>query len=773
MLSLTQSIPSVHQNLAKAIVRNPIVVAPQTTVREAIGLMSQSRSFCPTGAGSSDGSSANDAGTSDFGIPDSSDTSTPVSLIHSEARSSCVIVQNGDTIVGILTERDMVRLCATPQTFDFTPVNEVMTTTVRTLREVDLTDLFAVIGILQQNHIRHLPVVNEQGNLVGLVTHETLRQLLQPIDLLRLRLVKEVMAPIVIIAEPNETLLTIVQRLAGHRVSCVVVVELRSTSEGNLSIPVGIVTERDVVQFRALELDFSAYTVAEVMSTPIVTIAETESLVTVQQLMEQYLIRRVVVTGTGGELRGILTQSNVLQALSPLEIYHLTEVLEAKIERLETEKVELLKKRNVELERTTRLKDEFLANMSHELRTPLNSILGMSEALQEQIFGLINEQQLKALRTVENSATHLLTLINDILDVAKIEAGQVKLEYSYVSIEQLCSSSIAFITQQAFRKRIQLNMEVPKDLPAVFLDEVRMRQVLLNLLNNAVKFTLDGGTVTVRVSVIQPTENSVENFSDNLSDNADNDVSQNPCNTPTWNILRITVEDTGIGIATENLNKLFKPFVQIDGSLNRQQTGTGLGLTLVKKLVELHGGQVNLSSELGRGSCFTIDLPYVPQQTFRSSARSSVESRGEGLLISQRDNVMSTEEMTSRKPFILLAEDDEANVETISCYLQAKGYEIFLAYDGQHAIDVTQLVGPDLIVMDIQMPGMDGLAAIKVIRQLDRFQTIPIIALTALAMKGDQERCLEAGANLYLSKPVKLKQLDMAIKQLLSDRLPD
>jgi len=134
---------------------------------------------------------------------------------------------------------------------------------------------------------------------------------------------------------------------------------------------------------------------------------------------------------------------------------------------------------------------------------------------------------------------------------------------------------------------------------------------------------------------------------------------------------------------------------------------------------------------------------------------------------------MSTEEMTSRKPFILLAEDDEANVETISCYLQAKGYEIFLAYDGQHAIDVTQLVGPDLIVMDIQMPGMDGLAAIKVIRQLDRFQTIPIIALTALAMKGDQERCLEAGANLYLSKPVKLKQLDMAIKQLLSDRLPD
>lgn len=728
MLSFRES-ASIHQNLATAIVRDPIVVSPQTTVREAIGLMSQARSFCVT----------------------DSSAITSIRLTQSEARSSCVIVQEDEKILGILTERDVVRLCSTPHIFDRSPVGEVMTASVRTLRESDLTDLFSIVGLLQQNHIRHLPVVNEADRLVGLVTHETLRQLLQPLDLLRLRLVKEVMASIVITAEPTEILLTIVQRLAQHRVSCVVVVEERSTPTGNLSIPVGIVTERDVVQYQALELDFSTHTVAEVMSTPIVTIAENESLVTVQQLMEQYLIRRVVVTGTEGELRGILTQSNVLQALSPLEIYHLTEVLEAKIERLETEKLELLKHRNAELERTTRLKDEFLANMSHELRTPLNSILGMNEGLQDQIFGLINEQQLKALRTIENSATHLLTLINDILDVAKIEAGQVNLEYSYVSLPQLCASSLGFVKQQASRKRIQLNMDIPMDLPAVWVDEVRLRQVLLNLLNNAVKFTPDHGTVILKVStILQP-----GNLSKNLAENSEDYLG---------NILRIVVEDTGIGIAAENLDKLFKPFVQIDGALNRQQMGTGLGLTLVKKLVELHGGQVSISSELGVGSCVTIDLPFVPQD------KESREFPVEALYPETWDNLLNREASSGRKPFILLAEDDEANIETISSYLQAKGYEIFLAYDGQHAIDVAQLVGPDLVLMDIQMPGMDGLAAIRSLRQINRLQNIPIIALTALAMKGDQERCLEAGANLYLSKPVKLKQLDLAIKDLLSDR---
>ena len=405
-------------------------------------------------------------------------------------------------------------------------------------------------------------------------------------------------------------------------------------------------------------------------------------------------------------------------------------------QNLLTERNQELAISNTELERATRLKDEFLANMSHELRTPLNSILGMNEALQEEVFGIVNEKQLKALRTVEKSATHLLTLINDILDVAKIEAGEVKLEYSYVSIEQLCASSLAFIKQQALKKRIRLQTEIPPGLPAVLVDEVRMRQVLLNLLTNAVKFTLEGGTVTLTVTLVTPQDQ------DNLPSN----------------ILRLAIQDTGIGIAADNLDKLFKPFVQIDGALNRQQMGTGLGLTLVKQLVKLHGGQVSLSSELGVGSCFTIDLPYV--------SKTVAESVGD-LPLDLRDSATDQDDRTKESYLILLAEDDVANTATISAYLEAKGYDLIFANDGQEAVDLSQSEHPNLILMDIQMPGMDGLEAIGRIRQLDRLQNIPIIALTALAMKGDQERCLAAGANLYLSKPVKLKQLDTAIKDLL------
>jgi PAS domain S-box-containing protein len=404
-------------------------------------------------------------------------------------------------------------------------------------------------------------------------------------------------------------------------------------------------------------------------------------------------------------------------------------------QKLLTQRNEELAISNTELARATRLKDEFLANMSHELRTPLNSILGMNEALQEEVFGIMNEKQLKALRTVEKSASHLLTLINDILDVAKIESGEVKLEYGYVSIEQLCSSSLAFMKQLALQKRIQLHTQIPPHLPAVFVDEVRMRQVLLNLLTNAVKFTLEGGTVTLAVSVVAA-----------------------PAGGSSANLLRLAIQDTGIGIAAENLDKLFKPFVQIDGALNRQQTGTGLGLTLVKQLVELHGGTVKLTSELGVGSCFTIDLPYIS----KTSSESALE-----LPLVSTDSPTAESDSLTQAPLILLAEDDPANTATISSYLEAKGYDLIFANDGQEAVNQAQAAHPDLILMDIQMPGMDGLEAIGRIRELDNLQAVPIIALTALAMKGDQERCLAAGANLYLSKPVKLKQLDMAIRDLL------
>ncbi|AFY73309.1 PAS domain S-box [Synechococcus sp. PCC 7502] len=390
---------------------------------------------------------------------------------------------------------------------------------------------------------------------------------------------------------------------------------------------------------------------------------------------------------------------------------------------------------NEELARATRLKDEFLANMSHELRTPLNAILGMTEGLQEQVFGSVNERQIKALQTVERSSNHLLELINDILDIAKIESGQMVLDRNLCSVSLLCQSSLAFVKQQALKKGIQLEIKIQLNLPDLLVDERRIRQVLINLLNNAVKFTPEGGRITLEVKQLPP-------------------ISTTDSASPQF--LHIAVIDTGIGISPENIKKLFQPFIQIDSALNRQYEGTGLGLALVKRIVELHDGTVGLTSELGVGSRFTIDLPY--DLNFAISPEAIVE-----------DKLTTTSELSSsdNKALILLVEDNEANISTFTSYLKAKGYRITVAKNGEEAIALVQTETPDLILMDIQMPGMDGIEAIKHIRE-DLKLDIHIIALTALTMPGDRERCLTAGANDYLAKPVKLKQLVSTIQAVLA-----
>lgn len=395
-----------------------------------------------------------------------------------------------------------------------------------------------------------------------------------------------------------------------------------------------------------------------------------------------------------------------------------------------------LTQRNEELIRATRLKDEFLANMSHELRTPLNAILGMTEGLQEEVFGPVNEAQLKALQTVERSASHLLALINDILDLAKIESGQIELDCSPTAIAPLCQSSITFVKQQALKKQIQLSVNLPLNLPNIVLDERRIRQALINLLNNAVKFTPEGGRITLEVTLLKPSSPE----------------------TPT-HYLRFSVSDTGIGISPENIQKLFQPFMQIDSALNRQYQGTGLGLALTKRIVDLHGGRISLTSEVGVGSCFMIDLPCQPAATVSPPTHSETELNP--------DHQLATS-IQSATPLLLLVEDNEANLRTVSSYLTAKGYRVALARNGAEAIRQASTLSPNLILMDIQMPGMDGIEAMQRIRQIPELKSTPIIALTALAMPSDRERCLAAGANEYLSKPVKLKQLTITIQELLS-----
>ncbi len=392
---------------------------------------------------------------------------------------------------------------------------------------------------------------------------------------------------------------------------------------------------------------------------------------------------------------------------------------------------------NQELARATRLKDEFLANMSHEFRTPLNAILGMTEGLQEQVFGEINERQAKALKNVGWSSNHLLSLINDILDVAKIEAGQLDLHLTTTNVKALCESSLTFIKQKAHKKQIKIETPfLSEHTHEIHLDERRIRQVLINLLNNAVKFTEPGGCIKLESHIQKNDKDSI---------NSDNKHHIQ---------LMISVTDTGIGIPKDRLDDLFKPFVQLDSTLQRKYEGTGLGLALVKQIVELHGGQVLVSSELGVGTCFSFSLPY----------RSCPLPTQGAPKVQQNETHQATVTKGLR---VLLVEDNEANIRTTTSYLKAKGYRIDIAKTGLEAVSKAKSCAPEMILMDIQMPIMNGFEAIEKIRLDPHCLNIPIIALTAFAMKGDKEKCLSAGADAYLSKPVQLKEMVTKIEQLL------
>lgn len=406
--------------------------------------------------------------------------------------------------------------------------------------------------------------------------------------------------------------------------------------------------------------------------------------------------------------------------------------LNAKLEQRVTERTAELNKTNVQLEHANRIKDEFLANMSHELRTPLNSILGLSEYLLEQYQDTLNETQQKSLQIIEASGRHLLDLINDVLDLSKMQAGKFDYYPQLVNVPDLCTSSIIFVKSQATKKTIDLRFKIEKNISDFYADPRRLKQILINLLTNAVKFTPNEGIVTLKVNT-----------------NAEK------------NVIQFSVIDTGIGIAPEDLRRLFTPFVQVESSLNRHFEGTGLGLALVQKLTDLHGGSVEVESEVGKGSRFTIKLPYQGNILGQTNEAEKYISHP---LDIEADFQPKTENNNQK---ILLVEDNPANILTIGEYLENHGYQIVIANDGVQAIEKANEIKPDIILMDIQMPVMDGLEAIRRLHADPQFASVPIIALTALAMPGDREQCLEAGASEYMSKPVSLKELKKVIENFL------
>jgi PAS domain S-box-containing protein len=889
--------------LTSAIIRNLIVVTPETKVLEAIAQMSGMRSQCDA-AKPVDNQSAQ----LDIGV-----------------RSSCVLVVDNERLVGIITERDVVRLSAEQQPLDIT-VGEVISRSMITLRESAFTDLSFAINLIQQHHIRHLPIVDDGDRLVGIITYESLHQLLKiqlqrqiadleknntdlevakkallvsetrfrrvfesnivgmmftdlngqisdandrflemlgytreelrakrikwenitppeylPIDLHAIQNLKlsrtiepwekvyhhkdgyavhvlvglamlsdqECVFVVVDISDRKQAEELIRQQVDQEKLLAAITQRIRSTL--NLSEilnatvqQVHQVLKSDRVLVYRVFPDGTGTTISESVLPqwlPILDITFPEEIFT-QVDYDRYIQGRVFALSDReakpnkvlpclaeflaeiqvraklvvpiiqkGTLWGLLIahqcdrprhwqawEINLLQQIAnQLEIAiqqaDLFEKLQQELRDRQktqqhlTEINQKLAVSNEELARATRLKDEFLANMSHELRTPLNAILGMTEGMQEQIFGEVNSSQIKALQTIERSGFHLLELINDILDIAKIESGQIDLEYSNVPVEFLCQSCLPFVKQQALKKGIQLETKILLNLCELNVDERRIRQVLINLLNNAVKFTPDSGRITLEVS------NHPRLGDQQFPNQAPTIISSQPALAGS-SYLYFSVSDTGIGITPENISKLFQPFIQIDSALNRQYQGTGLGLTLVKRIVEMHGGLVMLTSEIGVGSCFTIALPY----TVTVSALPKVINQNKIIPETNQDKQSYTYQ-------ILLVEDSEANIMTISSYLNAKGYRILQASNGQEAIAIAQSAKPDLILMDMQMPIMDGLEVTKQIRQIPSLINVPIIALSALTTEADRDLCLAAGVNDYLSKPIKLSQLTRAIQK--------
>jgi PAS domain S-box-containing protein len=350
-------------------------------------------------------------------------------------------------------------------------------------------------------------------------------------------------------------------------------------------------------------------------------------------------------------------------------------------------------------------KSQFLANMSHELRTPLNAIIGFSEVLTDQLFGPMNEKQLKYSNNIVNSGRHLLQVINDILDLAKVESGRTELIRSNFDVAKVLQDTHAIVKTLANKKGVCLEFHVPADLPQLFADEGKFKQILYNLLSNAIKFTPDEGTVTVSASV-----------------------------TDTGNSIRISVADTGIGIKPEDHERVFREFEQVDSSYGRQQQGTGLGLALTRRLVEMHGGEIHLESEgiEGKGSTFTFIIPICSPE-------------------SETDNG-EAKPFYGRQRTVLIVDDELAFLEALGATLREKGFHVLQAMTGQTAIECARSHAPDVIVLDLNLPDMPGNVTVMELRGDARTKGIPILIHTGMTMEEEERQNLAGHVQSITSK---------------------
>lgn len=364
-------------------------------------------------------------------------------------------------------------------------------------------------------------------------------------------------------------------------------------------------------------------------------------------------------------------------------------------------------------ENANQAKSAFLANMSHELRTPLNAVIGFAQILEKQAQGVLESKQLVFLKHIREAGDHLLNMVNDVLDLSKIEADKVDLEFKPFDLRSMLERSPLTIQSIAEKKQIRIETDIPENLGWLIGDETRIKQVIFNFLSNAFKFTDQGK----RIGITARSE-------------ADE--------------VFITVWDEGVGISQKDLERIFKPFEQVKSAVGTEG-GTGLGLAISKRIVELHGGSIDVASNLNSGSRFTIRFPgrIADPDVADDSANDS-------------RTVGPTQEHRGQR--ILVTEDNAANRQLIEAALESEGFHLDFAVNGEDAVAMSKDTAFDLVLMDIQLPGMSGVEAMKAIKQ-DSRKTIPIIALTAFAMKGDQQAYLRDGFDDYVSKPIIIDRL--------------
>ena len=596
--------------LEQAIDRNPFIVTPETCLADVIKILGQSQNHCLLNSGS---------------------------FLIEESRASCVLVINQDSeeitpvlpdeqpqmasVVGIITERDIVQLMATEildpvikKNLNKVRVAEIMSPISVSLTESDDQDIFTALSLFRQHQISHLPVLDIRGQLVGVITPERIRQVLQPANILRLRRVGDEMITQVITAPVTTSVLSLAQMMTAHQASYVVI--FQAGTEKKLT-PIGLVTEQDIVEAQFLELDLTATYATTVMRNLSFSLKINDSLWMAHQEMQKQQVQRLIVCGDEGELLGIITQVSLLRMLDPTEMYRVVKQLQQSVHQLQTEKLELLKSRNAELEkqveeRTSKveelqqlniLKDDFLSTVSHELRTPLAN---MKMAIYMLKIAPNSERSPKYLEILESECLRETNLINDLLDLQRLESSATPIPLENLDLLEWLPNIINPFYSRTKERNQVLNVEYYPYLQPIRTNPNSLERILAELLNNACKYTPNRGEIFLKIHY-----RSVSNWLE-LTSTAKNKrkTKKQNISLPSPSIsdpLQIVIRNPA-EIPEQELPRIFEKFYRIPNADPWKQGGTGLGLALVQKLVAQLNGTIQVESNQNL-TTFTIEFP--------------------------------------------------------------------------------------------------------------------------------------------------------------------